>query len=589
MKVEFSMDGIRDMEYLYTWEGTSTDESGVVRIGPHYHGAEYISTIAEDVFKGLTFCADYQPSRESIDERYSFNLLSISERMYTITFFLGTYGSTIAHLEITIHAPDTEEYDFQLEELKIALKERLLLDWQACTWICDDQSVKLCKESYESTFVLENKLRAFASKVLIHFLGVHWLNKAGLEKKAESVGELKKQFVQRVPEFDNINTDFLSMTLETLASVMFEGVIYKDDVILSRKDYDDIQQLGAKDVHASALANYIKKRRSVETKIWDDLFVPLIESPDDFKLATTAFIGDRNHVAHSKLLSWNAYQVMLKNFHTMDDMLVSANEKFDVEEAPDEVVASWLMETDDETNHREYYRSRLAGETGMEILDEDDIANKFDESLHDLFTAVWQRYRFDVSVEMSDFSPTPDGIKVFTVSSVAVADGSARIDVKAEYSIDDDLGEDSTCYLTAVNGAGKELFQAEIHFHNGNGAEGENGLMEVNDNTEYDQSELDAFVNELYAAIDEMNPYPAKLEALAYENKGAVSFVGDFPCQQCGKFGVSINEEFLPVGHCCYCGYEHELATCERCGELFSADSIVNGLCPSCLEYIERQ
>lgn len=113
--------------------------------------------------------------------------------------------------------------------------------------------------------------------------------------------------------------------------------------------------------------------------------------------------------------------------------------------------------------------------------------------------------------------------------------------------------------------------------------------MVASDSSEYDTSELDDFRDELFAAIESLNPYPAKLNALAYENKGAVQFVADFPCEQCGKFGVSINETFLPISRCCYCGYENELVKCERCGELVDADSVEHGLCPSCAAYIDKQ
>ena len=52
---------------------------------------------------------------------------------------------------------------------------------------------------------------------------------------------------------------------------------------------------------------------------------------------------------------------------------------------------------------------------------------------------------------------------------------------------------------------------------------------------------------------------------------------------------MSINEDFLPVGRCCYCGCDNELEKCDRCGELVSADDIVHGFCPSCLAYIEKE
>lgn len=126
------------------------------------------------------------------------------------------------------------------------MKNRLLPDWHQCTWLVDEQAAALCKNAYEKTFAIENNLRAFASKVLIHFLGVDWIKKAGLEKEAESVDALKEKFVQRVSDFDNINTDFLSMTLETLIGVMFKGVTYRDNVILSRQDYEKVQAMGAR-------------------------------------------------------------------------------------------------------------------------------------------------------------------------------------------------------------------------------------------------------------------------------------------------------------------------------------------------------
>lgn len=90
-------------------------------------------------------------------------------------------------------------------------------------------------------------------------------------------------------------------------------------------------------------------------------------------------------------------------------------------------------------------------------------------------------------------------------------------------------------------------------------------------------------------SIESLNPYLEKLDALSYENKGAVQFVADFPCEQCGKFGVSIDETFLSIGRCCCCGYENELAECERCGEMINTDDLENGLCPSCVTFIDKQ
>ena len=115
------------------------------------------------------------------------------------------------------------------------------------------------------------------------------------------------------------------------------------------------------------------------------------------------------------------------------------------------------------------------------------------------------------------------------------------------------------------------------------------GLMEANKATEYDDSEMEEFLEALMDIIDNLNPYPSQLDMLAYESKGSEIFVADFPCDQCGKMGVSINDSFLPIGRCCYCGYENELLQCGRCGKLVDFYSSENGFCPSCASYIEKQ
>lgn len=587
MKIVFSMDGIKNMDQLYTWS-LERDEviGGEVEV-EHYHGEGYCKSIVSSLTDWPD--ANYIGSHNRLaNETFTLTDKGVD---YTLSFAIDTYAHKIAHMEVTIKASDSESYDQRLEKLKIALKNRLLPDWQKCTWLLDEQSAKLCKEIYEQAYIIENKLRAFASKVLIHFLGVSWLWRAGLEKQAESVKNLKDKFTQRVPDFEDINTDFLSMTLETLVGIMFEGIVYKDEVVLSRQQYEVLQGICSNAKSSSSVADYVKARRTVEKNLWSDLFVPYIADPEAFKSATHNFIEDRNHVAHSKVLSWSSYQVMLRDFQELDDQIRLADVKFDTDEASEEVLATWEAEQDehdDSEYEKEYIRDRISSETGMDILDEIAIEDWFDEVLHDeLYSDIYQHYHLDVCFEISDYTAPSEESLLFSVSCPVEEDGSVRIDIFAETSIDDDLGGDSTCFLVARKEDGTEVCQAEIHFHNGNGSEGENGLMEANENTEHDASELNDFEEELIAAIDDLNPYPAILEALAYETKGTEQFVADIPCEQCGKFGVSVNEALLPIGKCCYCGYEHELETCVRCGALVG--SLEHGLCPTCAAYVDEQ
>lgn len=591
MTIKFSMDRIKNMDQLYTWTPTYSEELGCPGEEEHYHGTDYCKQVIADVLSAMNWGTQkYLGSLDRIaNEVFNVNL---SEGInYRIEFAINTYEKKAARLECTITGLETENYDQKLEELKIALKNRLAPDWEVCTWLVDMQSARLCKEAYEKAFVIENNLRAFASKVLIHFLGVDWLSKPGLEKQSESVKNLKGKFIQRVPEFDNINTDFLSMTLETLFGVLFDGVTYNIEFVLNRDQYDKLFNMASKNVSGQNIADYIKSKRTVEKSIWSDLFVPFIDEPEKFKDATHKFIEDRNHVAHSKILSWNSYQVILNDFEKMDGQIRNADAKFDMEETSDEILDTWSAEeeAEEEQDVRAYYRDRLASETGIDILDESDIENQFDETLHDLYSDVFKQYHLDVRYEISDFQ-TPNEGTCFTVTSPVLEDGSLRVDVVANYIIDDDLGVDSVCKIECRDGKGKTICSAEISFRNGNGHEGQEGLMEADEDSEYDTSELEELREELFEYIDEkLNPYPGKLNAYVYENKGDNAWTADFACSQCGKFGVSINEEFLPIGRCCYCGWDNELEKCDRCGQLVNVDVLENGLCPSCSAYVDKQ
>lgn len=308
-----------------------------------------------------------------------------------------------------------------------------------------------------------------------------------------SVDTLKGKFIKRVPEFDNINTDFLSMTLETLVKVMFAGVIYKDEITMNRQNYIKIQELRDKaKVPANSIAEYIKGRRSTNKDIGNDLFAPYIDDQSAFKIATHKFIKDRNHVAHSKVLSWNAYQVMLQDFAKMRSLILAADTKFKHGETSDKVIQTWEAEQEELENDDEYFRDRLSSEAGIDILDKETIRDWFDAVLHELFNSVYQHYHLDVCYEISDLT-SDKGDMMFVVLCPAVEEGHAKIEVVAECSIDDDFGSDSICYICARDGDGNEVCKAEIPFHNGEGCEIEEGIMEATDNSKYDTSEMEDF------------------------------------------------------------------------------------------------
>jgi len=602
MKIKFSMDEIKSLDLIYTWSHTEQSDLGFLEEDygevqeEQYHGTDYCKRVISDVVSDLREITEYDYIGQSGRIANETFTLKSDKSDYSVFFAVNTYDGKGARIECTIISDDCANYDKDLEKLKIILKNRLINDWRECTWLLDEQSELLCREAYQKAYHVENNLRAFASKVLIHFLGVNWIGRAGLEKYEKSVRNLQDEFTQRVPDFDNINTDFLSMTLETLVEIIFDGKVYNEEIKLTREQYNKIQEMGTKASSPANISEYIKKRRELCKNIWEDMFVPYIDNPIDFKSSAHKFISGRNHVAHSKVLTESSYRKLLSDFEMFDSLIGRADRKYEDTETSDEVLATWDAEEEMRrereeslTAEEEYYRDRLISETGMEILEDDGILDWFDDVITSLYDYIYQQFNFDIGLEISDFSvPSEDGL-AFSVQCLAVEDGTAIVEVVTDYDIDSDMGATSTCTVKCLDYSHELLFTAELRFHNGHGFENDEGLMEVDENTEYDDSEIKEFKENLIDAINNLNPYPDILKQLEYESKGCDSFVADFPCEQCGKNGISKNETFLPIGRCCYCGFENELATCTRCDELFNANDIEGGFCSNCANNIEKQ
>ena len=118
------------------------------------------------------------------------------------------------------------------------------------------------------------------------------------------------------------------------------------------------------------------------------------------------------------------------------------------------------------------------------------------------------------------------------------------------------------------------------------------GIIVLNSESYYNTEELDRFKDELKAYIDdELNPLISKKESLEYiaVTEGGTGPVADIPCMECGKYGISISEDFYPFGHCCYCGEENYIKQCHRCGRWYEDGDGNDTICAECLEKVMEE
>lgn len=554
---------------------------------------EYGDVILTDVkfcIPGLTECI-YRGCMERIArEVYQ---LRINENKYEVVFVFDKREENNIQLHIEIESQVIENenfeirYDKSLEQLKLALKERLKKDWALCTWLVDDQSEMLCANLYHRFFRIENQVRAFANKVLIQHLGHNWLEQPGLEKYRDSVSSMEKSFKQIVPQYANTDATLISMTLETLSEIMLKAVAYNENTVLTSMDISKLYQFLNKRNEDGA-KQFVQKKREIKVKIWDEIFVQYISNPEQFKKQLSQFIKSRNHIAHNKLLTFMAFKQIHDELTDFETTITKATESFEEKNASNELLDTWMSEQEQENYDAEYeeqyWRDRIIGETGIEIRDTEEIYDLFYETVMNLYENLADKYHYDSCFDVSDVNqPADDGsTKICTVISNASND---ELDIIVSMLLDDDM--DSTSYLNIEAKHNEKLVaKAECIYHNGEGHEGDEGLCVADSDSEYDDSQIHDFLEDVIAYInDELNSLLKELFAREYEcgRHGGENPVADFACAECGKDGVSVLEDFLPIGKCCYCGYENEVYICESCGLVHDEMGGDQHLCNGCM------
>lgn len=602
MKIKYMLNLPNDISCFYAYSkevcespfGGMENMQTITRLSKEY--SEAILADIKPCIQGLTECT-YRGCMERISREVYH--AKINGNDYEIAFVFDKREGNSVQLHIEIESQDIADqefevkYDKHLESLKLTLKERLKKDWKLCTWLMDDQSEMLCAELYHRIFRIENQVRAFANKVLIHHFGHNWLEQPGLEKYRELVSNIETSFKQIVPQFANINSVLLSMTLETLSDVMLKAVVYEENTVLTSTDVLKLYQFlrkrnddGAKEI--------VQKKREVKVKVWDEIFAQYFADSEQFQKQLSQFIKSRNHIAHNKLLTFVAFKQIDDELTDFETTIIKAIDSFEEKNASEELLDTWIYEQEQEEYdveyEKEYWRDRILGETGVEIRDARGIYELFCETVMNFCENLADTYYYNSCFEVSDFGqPSESGYtRVCIITSNASED---ELEIIVSISLDDEM--DSTSNLSiAAKHREKIVAEAECIYYNGEGHEGEDGACVADSDSEYDESQLnDFFENVVFYIEDELNPYLKELSVLEHEygRYGGPAVVADFVCEECGKNGVSVLEDFFPIGKCCYCGYENEVYICELCGTVYDDMGGDQHICNGCMPRDEER
>lgn len=561
MIIEILFSGVKDITKLYKSKEVNNSDFGVIT-ETEYLGKKYSEKVLADVVgefeeeKNICYVGCLQRIANEVFE------FCLSESKYRASFTIDTYGDSKARLKVKLEQIEPrEKYDMLLEQLKIAIKDRLIRDWNRCIWMTDEQSEELCTMIYPIVFETENEMRALVNKVLIHYIGVDWIKKIGMEKYDSSYEHLVGDFRRISPQYGGVDDTFFSMTLETMMEIIKKGKIYDENVTISSADWTTLNK--KKKQSADAVLGFIQDKRKVNVDIWKDIF----EQYFDFELSViTDFIKNRNHIAHNKLLNLISMQKIKQNVDLLKSYIKSADQKFEESDLSEELYMTIdaqqesERETEKERDWEEnYLRYRIKGETGVEILTIDGVLEKFNELLDKLYTEIYDELYFNpcfsISQQYAIDEETNEQI-LFKVQSNAVKE--SEIEVVVSLWLDGNMNSDSSAIISCrkTNEKDKYLFKAEIRYHNGSGYEDYDlGGVYLDSESELDDSELNDLKKELMMYTEEeLNPMVKKIAVYNKANKKPVS---DENCYECDKKGISIMREFYPEGFCCFCGTDN--------------------------------
>jgi len=529
------------------------------------------------------------------DYRWNFSLTSKeNSKAYDLSFEIDTFKDE----QLTVKLEETNpisDFDEELHQVKVILKNNLLKDWEKCIWLDDHQSEFFSRQLTPEIYRVENQLRQFINMVMVSNFGVTWWDDfVPYELKLKHKVRLR-HFRKGVPSFSNVDDRLLSIDTDELMEIMkiqikrwnptFDPAVA---VLLEKGE----KEKGAKD----KLAEIIKNQFEVVNDLWVTVFKNYFD--ELFEDQWNDFSINRNHLAHNKLIDLTAFTTFKDNIREVTAMITEANNKYEISAISPEKRAEMLeaiqLQEEDKEMMRDHLESLIEADTGITLLSDSAILSQMQEKVQEFISDIEDQlyFRKDLWTD-SDVGLEPDKeLEILTIHSNIQEED--KIIIKASTEIDSGHGEESTVTLTLIRSDSSiEVSKCQIKVINGKAVyNDDSGLYEAENDSSMDDSELTYFSEFVVEAVEDLLPNLENIyQSLKWEEikDGGKPPVANFPCEECGEERVSINEELAEEGQCIACGYKHELAECFRCNCICNANDTVGELCENCAEYIEKQ
>lgn len=405
--------------------------------------------------------------------------VSYKDVEYTVIFQMDTYEwnrqFTIkigySQIRVGIPVPQMREeiagYDHFLEKLKISIKNALIRDWYKCVWIKDNQSLELSREVYSDIYMAENELRAFISRIMIEHFGIDWHDRPEFYKLKASIEENAVIIKRNVPNFNNIDVNLYTVTLEKLMDTVMTD-IYSD----AMQNSPEMQKLIKEIIFATtqldkmkSALDFLKNRYVKKYNIWERFFKPLIVDPVRWEELLTSFIANRNHVAHNKLLDYMSKETMLSDTREFRRFIREAVIKFDEENCSEEVEETLQAIADQREYEQEARMEIIESESGVKIREKKEILKLFQDTVDEIYTDAVNKVYFDEGIEVLGECQLQDSVDEQLLFSIT-GKSSKKLEIYGVIDIDASEGTASAMQIR-VYSADENIVNGDIGYMHG--------------------------------------------------------------------------------------------------------------------------
>ena len=510
---------------------------------------------------------------------------------FDVIFEFATFKD-VKHLMIDISSKTYElnvENGF-LEKLKIAIKEKIVNDWNKILWLYDEDAYTLSKDLYSRFYVTENKIRSFINEYMVKTLGSEWWDLLSDQNIKQKYIARVKSYRTIVQSFNKVDDHLFSIDVGDLLKIL----------TMQKKGWSPIYDPDIESLlvcstvgNENKIVERLKKQLVVNTDYWDKYFKNYFD--EDFPDSFRKFEVNRNHVAHNKILDRDAYKSIRRSIDKMDNYMKNALSKLLNDRKSIEQLQAEAEE------YEELLMEAKQNDAGITIRNISNIIDEFEDVLIEKYDDIVEALRFREDLEISELEFCSDNYSGMLFSVVSKVNDK-RLDFYYSIDINDDEGAESTLSITCkqdpfIVESEEDISGFILHITYVNGAaeyDDEQGLYFPTAEDGITQADIDNYVDEMvnYISnnIESMKDYVESIRYRVIKDGGNMPVASGIYCDECDEEYICIDDGLAEVGTCLNCGAHNDIAECERCGQYYhDYDGDEIKLCDSCKDYYKNE